>query len=243
MSRGICFSSLNQGHTAGSCKQKTHCKVCKKPHATALHRFSSEEKKQEITQEAAKATNNCVNCSNTTTSMILPVWIHHKNDPNRQVKAYTVLDDQSDTCFVTDDVINKLGVTGPAIKLELGTMHAIEKIDTQRIDGLVVSRYDSKVDIPLPKTYTRTHIPGQRGQIPRPETARKYEHLEKIADEIPPYEEHLSIGLLIGNNCVRALKPRSIVPGRSNDPYAIRTTLGWEWWEPETMEIMIVKLR
>ena len=227
MSRGICFSCLCQGHTARSCKQKTQCEVCKKPHATALHRFSSEEKKQEIAQETAKATNNCVNCSNTTTSMILPVWIHHKNDPDHRVKAYAVLDDQSDTCFVTDDVAHKLGVTGPAIKLELGTMHAIEKIDTQRIDGLVVSRYDSKVDIPLPKTYTRTHIPGQRGQILRPETARKYEHLEKIADEIPPYEEHLSIGLLIGNNCVRALKPRSIVPGRSNDPYAIRTTLGW----------------
>ena len=72
-----------------------------------------------------------------------------------------------------------------------------------------------------------TQIPGLRGQIPRPETARNYAHLEGIADEIPPYEEHLNIGLLIGNNCVRALKPRSIVPGRSNDPYAIRTTLGW----------------
>ena len=32
---------------------------------------------------------------------------------------------------------------------------------------------------------------------------------------------------MIGNNCVRALKLRSIVPGKSNDPYAIRTTLGW----------------
>ena len=106
-------------------------------------------------------------------------------------------------------------------------MHAIEKIDTQRIDDLVVSRFDGKVDIPLPKAYTRTHIPGQRREIPRPETACKYDHLEKIAKEIPPYEEHLNIGLLIGNNCVRALKPRSIVSGRSNDPYAIRTTLGW----------------
>lgn len=227
MSRGICFSCLSQGHTARQCKKKIQCEVCKKPHATALHRFPSEEKRQESTEETVRATNNCVNCSNTTTSMILPVWIHHKNDPDRRVKAYAVLDDQSDTCFVTDDVINKLGVTGPFIKLELGTMHAIEKIDTQRIDGLIVSRFDGKVDIPLPKTYTRANIPGQRGQIPRPETARKYEHLEKIAEEIPTYEEHLSIGLLIGNNCVRALKPRSIVPGKSNDPYAIRTTLGW----------------
>lgn len=83
--------------------------------------------------------------------MILQVWIHHKNDPDRRVKVYAVLDNQSDTCFVTDDIIDKLAVTGPVIKLELGTMHAIEKIDTQRIDGLVVSRFDGKVDIPLPR--------------------------------------------------------------------------------------------
>jgi len=227
MSSGICFSCLNQGHTARQCKRKAQCDVCKKAHATALHRFPAEERREESTQETIRATNNCVNCSEITTSMILPVWIHHKNDPDRRVKVYAVLDDQSDTCFVTDDVIDKLGVTGPVIQLELGTMHAIEKIDTQRIDDLVVSRFDGKVNIPLPKAYTRTHIPGQRGQIPRPETARQYDHLEKIAGEIPPYEEHLSIGLLIGNNCVRALKPRSILPRRSNDPYAILTTLGW----------------
>ena len=130
--------------------------------------------------------------------MILPVWIHHKNDPDRRVKVYAVLGEKSDTCFVTDDVIDKLGVTGPVIQLELDTMHAIEKIDTQRIDDLVVSRFNGKVNIPLPKACTRTHIPRQCGQIPRPETARKYDHLEKIAGEIPPYEEHLSIGLLIG---------------------------------------------
>jgi len=43
-------------------------------------------------------------------------------------------------------------------------------------------------------------MPGKHRQIPRLETARKYSHLEKTAKEIPPYEKHLSIGLLIGNN-------------------------------------------
>ena len=89
--------------------------------------------------------------------MILPVWIHHKNDPDRRVKLYAVLDDQSDTCFITDDVTDNLGVTGPAVKLELGTIHAVEKIDTQRIDGLIVSHFDGQVDIPLsPKGVQQT---------------------------------------------------------------------------------------
>ena len=92
---------------------------------------------------------------------------------------------------------------------------------------LVISRFDGEVDIPLQKAYNRRHIPGLHGQIPRPETARKYGQPEKIAREIPPYKEHLSIGLLISNNCVQSLKPRYIVPGKSKDPQAIPPTLGW----------------
>ena len=83
--------------------------------------------------------------------MILPVLIHHKDNPDRRVKVYAVLDDQSDTCFVTDDVTKSLGVTGPAVKLELGTMHAVRSIDTQIVEGLIVSRFDGQVDIPFPK--------------------------------------------------------------------------------------------
>ena len=158
--------------------------MCKKPHANVLHRYAPEDKKEESTQETVRATNNCVNCSDTTTSMILPVWIHHKEDPECRLKVYAALDDQSDTCFITDDAINNLRITGPGVQLELGTMHSVEKIDTQRIDGLVVSRFDGKVNIPLTRAYSGSHIPSLRGQIPRPETARKYEHLERIADEI-----------------------------------------------------------
>ena len=95
-SRGICFSCLNQGHIDRQCKLKTQCEVCKKPLATALHRFPAEKRGGEGTQETTRATNNCIKCSDTTTSMIFPVWIHHKNDPDRRVKVYAVLDDQSD---------------------------------------------------------------------------------------------------------------------------------------------------
>lgn len=55
----------------------------------------------------------------------------------------------------------------------------------------------------------------------------KYEYLEKIVDEILLYEEYLSIGLLIGNNCVCVLKLRFIVFGRLNDFYVICIMLGW----------------
>lgn len=136
--------------------------------------------------ETAKATNNCVNCGRTTTSMILPLLIHHKDNPDRRVKVYAVLDDHSDTCFITDDVRKSLGVTGPAVKLELGTMHALKNIDTQKVEGLIVSRYDGQVNIPPQRRIQETLYQACVDRPPPPETARKKSIVKTIADEMPP---------------------------------------------------------
>ncbi|KAK3719744.1 hypothetical protein QZH41_001948 [Actinostola sp. cb2023] len=107
-------------------------------------------------------------------------------------------------------------------------MHAVESVSTQKIEGIVVSRNDKLVAIILPKIYTRGQIPVRRDQIPRPEFAQGWKHLRTIANKIPSYREDLTVGILIGNNCVQAIKPRDIVPGKPKDPYAIRTALGWD---------------
>ena len=52
---------------------------------------------------------------------------------------YAVLDDQSDICFVTDKVCEELGLKGPEVTLQLGTKHAVENINTVKINGLIVS--------------------------------------------------------------------------------------------------------
>ena len=42
-----------------------------------------------------------------------------------------------------------------------------------------------------------------------------------------PYDEHVDVSLLLGINCARAIKPREIISGNDDDPYAKRTALGW----------------
>ena len=37
----------------------------------------------------------------------------------------------------------------------------------------------------------------------------------------------MDVGILIRCYCPRALKPREVIPGKGDDPYAIRTLLGW----------------
>jgi hypothetical protein len=74
--------------------------------------------------------------------------------------TYALLDDQSDTCFITDGVCNELDIEGPETVIELGTMHAVGNIKTQKINGIIVSPEDKSVDIPLPKAYSRESIPA-----------------------------------------------------------------------------------
>ena len=96
-----------------------------------------------------------------------------------------------------------------------------------KINGLVVRGVNESEEICLPRTYTRDLIPARRGQIPRPESAREWSHLETIADRLMPLKEDVDVALLIGANCTRAIKPREIISGGDDDPYAKRTALGW----------------
>ena len=79
----------------------------------------------------------------------------------------------------------------------------------------------------LPKTYSRKEIPAKQGQIPRPETVKEWPHLKRIEEHLLPYQHDAYVGLLIGANCTKAIKPREVIPGADDDPYAVRTTLGW----------------
>ncbi len=70
-------------------------------------------------------------------------------------------------------------------------------------------------------------IPVDKSLNPQPENARTWTHLVHIADKLIPYNPNMEIELLIGFHCPRALKPTEPVPGIGNNPWAIRTILGW----------------
>ncbi len=42
-----------------------------------------------------------------------------------------------------------------------------------------------------------------------------------------PFRNNVKVGLLIGSNCARAIKPQEIVLGNDDDPYTKRTAFSW----------------
>ena len=133
----------------------------------------------------------------------------HRDYPKKEAKVYALLDDASDTTFITTKVQQALGIEGVETELTLSTMSGKEVISVSRIDGLVAERHDRRAKVDLPKTYAKESIPCRGNQIPTAEMAHKWPHLKKIKDKIPKLDADIEIGLLIGCNCPRAIKPKN----------------------------------
>ena len=236
----LCFGCFSKGHMSKACRNRMTCKKCGKQHPTTLHQDSKTQTESTLESGAEERSSerphvsNCANVSNAlvwgdcvVNSMIIPVWLSHQDNPQEEVMVYALLDDASDTTFVRTSTLQALGVQGVDVKLNLHTMHGNTEIPAQRIKGLTVKRLDKRVEVVLPNAYSRDCIPSRRNQIPKPETANVWPHLKRIADKIPPYKEDMEVALLIGCNCPKAIKPREVILGKGDDPYAVRTLLGW----------------
>ncbi|XP_047473555.1 uncharacterized protein LOC125028204 [Penaeus chinensis] len=160
-------------------------------------------------------------------SMIVPVWIHHESNISKKVLVYALLDEQSDACFIKESTMNRLNILGTKVHLKLTTVTGEETIESTKTKGLIVCGKNERIEVALPVTYSRKNIPARHDQIPRPESVEGWPHLQRIANELMPYDRSVEVGLLIGLNCIRAIKPRELIPGKDDEPYARRTLLGW----------------
>ena len=113
-------------------------------------------------------------------------------------------------------------------QLSLTTMHQQNAhVETRKISGLEVLDHHRECVVKMPVAFTRELVSANRSQIPKPEVAREWQHLKPIADKLTPYHPDAEISILIGNNCPKAIRPREIVAGEDDEPYAQRTILGW----------------
>ncbi|KAL7872550.1 hypothetical protein SRHO_G00075330 [Serrasalmus rhombeus] len=234
--RKLCYACLKFGHNAKECRHRHTCNTCKGRHPTCLHDNSYVKKEASAPSDTSinKASESTTSVSLSIagesshhTSMIVPVWVSTKSNPCTERLVYALLDTQSDTTFVDQGVSDILQAEKYPVKLKLTTMSGKGAIfQSERVSGLCVRGYSSAIHIDLPPAYTKVCIPVNHMHIPTCESAKKWAHLSDIADEIQPYKD-CEIGLLIGYNCPRAMAPKQVILGGDDEPFAIRTDLGW----------------
>ncbi len=234
----LCFGSLRKGHMTKDCKRRHTCNTCSRRHPTCLH----EDRKQrpvEATTNSSTSTENHASLQTHTvvshastqrasaTSSIVPVLVSSIQEPHREVLTYAILDTQSDSTFVLEDVLDKLNVDTQPVKLKLSTMTAIDTIiSSKNVHGLQVRGLHSKNHIQVQQAYSRNFIPVDKSYVPTKETALEWPHLRHLADKLPPLQD-CDVGLLIGYDCPSALAPLEVIIGDKNQPFAQRSKLGW----------------
>ncbi|XP_057686666.1 uncharacterized protein LOC130912537 [Corythoichthys intestinalis] len=229
----LCYGCLKPGHCAKDCRYRLVCEVCNKRHPTCLHDFSYDKSATSSMQNNTEqtATTLSLNAESNeqcvSTSMIVPVWVSSEQHSSMERLVYALLDTQSDTVFIDRDVSNSLQTKSTPIRLKLTTMLGKDAVvPSERVSGLKVRGYNSSETIELPPAYTKDCIPVNRSHIPTCETARHWNHLKELVNEIPSQLE-CEVGLLIGYSCSKALAPRQVILGEEKEPFAVRTALGW----------------
>ena len=232
--KNLCYGCLTTGHRSKFCKARLKCKTCAKNHPTSLHEASVKvdtkeepQKKDDPKPQNSTSHRTVVEGGASLSSMVVPVWISHADKPGEERLIYALLDSQSDVTFILQQTCDALGIQGDPAKLQLSTMLAEKRlINSQKVSGLVVRGYNSTENLLIPTAYSRDIMPVNREHIPTPEMARQWTHLHRIAPELIPLNS-CEVGLLIGYNNARALAPREVITGTKDEPYAIRTDLGW----------------
>ena len=234
----MCRSCTKTGHFAWNCKDGERCSLCRGRHHVLFHDDSFQARRREETRKERSAEEKKTTPTSTTlmtrgeeepdeVSPIVPVYISSRENPEQEKLIYAVLDTQSDSCFIDQKTAEDLNLSGVNVQLKLNTMSGTEHFDTQKIHGLQVEGKDRAEMICLPRVYVKENIAAEHTQIPHPNKVKRWRHLKCIADQLHPVDENISISMLIGRNCLKAIKPLSILPGDDEDPYAVRTRLGW----------------
>ena len=223
--KGLCFGCFRTGHLNFMCQNKETCKVCQKNHPTLMHDYS---------EVFASKSGDCASSfPNRSTSMVLPVRLKHKSN-DQEIVVYALLDTQSNTNFISEEVADSLGVLGRRTSLQLSTMSGKSKIPTRAISDLFVQGLNEGSLISVPPCFTRDSIPCSRDSIPTQQMVNHYPHLSGV--KLPPYCEDAPIGLLLGYHTIEAFKPLEIVVGEGTSPFGWKTPLGWCLMGPHAHE-------
>ena len=133
-----------------------------------------------------------------TTSKVLLVDILSEE---REVRCYCVLDEQSDTSFMSEELASILGLTGPTVPYDLSTMSGLDvKSSGVLISNLKVRGVNERASYALPPVLTNPFIPNCTAEVTSREDAKSHPVLRKYYRKFNPFDPSASVMLLIGRD-------------------------------------------
>lgn len=237
--KSVCFGCLKIGHRSRDCRARMKCDQCNMNHPSILHQSVDQKKDEDKTAQqpevpgpSTKVVNSCSVESNRSGShigagevfvAIVPVKIKLKGSDN-SVITYAAQDPYSTAAFISEKLVRSLGAKGLDTKISLTTMEKKNStLKTKLVSDLEICDLDENNIVYLRAAYMKTELPVTTEDLVSQEKLERWSHLK----EIPIRYVDAEVGILLGVNTPDAVKPLEIVDGNPDEPYAIRTKLGW----------------
>lgn len=243
--RGICFRCCSSTtHLAKDCQNAVKCMECESTyHDSAMHPGPASQAKASSTsphnggEGEENNTTTVVNSSCTevcgpgqigrSCSKICLAKVYHKGQPDKYIKAYVILDDQSNRSLARSGLFELFNVECEPYSYYLKTCSGTVEASGRKAEDFVVESLNGRAIIPLPPLIECNDILDNRCEIPTPNAAQHHPHLAKVAEHIPDIDPTAEILLLLGRDVIRVHKVREQVNGPHNAPFAQRLDLGW----------------
>jgi hypothetical protein len=133
-----------------------------------------------------------------------------------------ILDTGSDASFITRALVEELGLKGRNSRLQLGTLHGVNLVDSELIDLKIGSMIDASVFLNLRNLFVVDEIPANFSSW---NNIDQFSHLQDLDLFRPKMGDQ--VDLLLGQDNGEVLVPLEVVQGDKDEPFAVRGILGW----------------
>ncbi|XP_063404523.1 uncharacterized protein LOC134687988 [Mytilus trossulus] len=237
----ICYKCCESTtHISRDCKESVTCKDCgSNRHSSAMHIDRYDKTTREIESVSShggeeqliqtvetKCTAICgEGFSGKSCSKVVLVKVYKKDEPEKYINLYALMDDQSNRTLGRTELFDALNIDSAVQPYTLSSCAGSVQKQGRLASGLVVEPIDGRVRMDLPTVIECNDIPETREEIPVPEITKYYEHLKRIT--LPPIDPEAHILLLIGRDLADAHHVYEQKTGAQNTPFAQRLSLGW----------------
>ena len=150
---------------------------------------------------------------------VIPVKVFGKDKGRKEITDAIT----ANTTLVKESLVKELNLSGQPIDFTLTTMNKVSQ-ESGRSHFLYVQSLGQKDCFEIPNALLVKSLSVARNCIPSKEDTAKWRHFDGISI---PELDNTDVTILIGTDVPEAHWKLEERRGRKNEPYAIRTPLGW----------------
>ncbi|XP_015765626.1 PREDICTED: uncharacterized protein LOC107344483 [Acropora digitifera] len=241
--KGLCLNCLRKGHFATQCQSSFRCKQCQQLHHSLLHKTTEDKEGAGVNLQGNSDPKEQASVNTTTTEPIAPikttshtysmtsrtkvallvVSVKIMNNDGHSVTTYALLDTGSEETFLSKTISDRLGLeVKNCSTLAVCTLSGESSVKVGQAN-VQVKAVDNHED----RTLTIENVKVIDNLTITTTRARDLSQWPHLTDLKIPDVENNQVTMLIGANVPEAQVHEECRRGRSGEPYAVRTVLGW----------------